>query len=224
MIPAWIESRPGDPGEPTSSNLFHVAPRHDAGCPFIQGLRESSQPDPIPLRPNDLAQTGSETTHELISGVAPAAPAIPVSAFARGDAELWSYIGANPSGANDANPNGAGMRLGCSPDDRRQSEPANARAEVLGAGRRQVVVGLGQRAGVPDPSLSSPRLAPGSPAFSAYIDEQRAALAPNSPQRRHPHRRRLVASPPAAGPPLRARRRLAIALRAGDAFASIVAS
>ena len=106
------------------------------------GLRESSQPDPIRLRPNDLAQTGSETTHELISGVAPAAPAIPVSAFARGDAELWSYIGANPSGANDANPNGAGMRLGCSPDDRRQSEPANARAEVLGAGRRQVVVGL----------------------------------------------------------------------------------
>jgi hypothetical protein len=30
--------------------------------------------------------------------------------------------------------------------------------------------------------------------------------------------------PPAAGPPLRARRRLAIALRAGDTFASIVAS
>lgn len=33
-----------------------------------------------------------------------------------------------------------------------------------------------------------------------------------------------MASPPAAGPPLRARRRLAIALRAGDTFASIVAS
>jgi hypothetical protein len=105
----------------------------------------------------------------------------------------------------------------------RQSQ-ANARAEVLGAGRRQVVVGLGQRAGVPDPSLSSPRLAPGSPAFSAYIDEQRAALAPNSPQRRHPHRAKAHGIPPAAGPPLRARRRLAIALGAGDTFASIVAS
>jgi hypothetical protein len=36
--------------------------------------------------------------------------------------------------------------------------------------------------------------------------------------------RRPMASPPAAGPPLRARRRLAIALGAGDTFASIVAS
>ena len=34
------------------------------------GLRESSQPDPIALRPTDLAKTASETTHEVYSAFA----------------------------------------------------------------------------------------------------------------------------------------------------------
>jgi hypothetical protein len=65
-----------------------LAPR-DARClvhsPEV--LARSSQPDPIVLRRNDLAQTESESTHERYPALRPLST-LPFSAVARGDTEV----------------------------------------------------------------------------------------------------------------------------------------